>query len=127
MLTFNVEKLRSDVQRAETPDLLDRITAYRAGMEPEAVELIEDELRRRGVSGAEIDERAETCRRDCLFDDTGVALSCSRCRRPAVFEVWGWHRLWGRVPLFPRRLRYCEEHRPIPSSDRQGPENTTAR
>jgi hypothetical protein len=117
MLTFNVEKCRADVQRAETADLLDRVTAYRDGMDQQAIALIEAELGRRGVSPAEIVERTETCRRECVFDAMGIALPCSQCRRPAVTAVWGWHRLWRRLPLFPRRLRFCKEHDPNPNRD----------
>ena len=31
----------------------------------------------------------------------GTAVRCSFCHRPAVAEGWGWHRLWGVLPLFP--------------------------
>jgi hypothetical protein len=120
VLTFSIEKCRADVRKAETIDLFDCVTAYREGMDPQAIEVIEGELRRRGVTRAEIDERVEACRRECLFDAAGVALRCSRCRRPAVAEVWGWHRVWRWVPLFPRRLRLCAEHDPNRSRDCQG-------
>jgi hypothetical protein len=110
MQAFDVQKCLVEVRGAETADLLDRITAYRAGMEPRAIELIEQELRDRGVAQAEIDAHAEACRQSCLFDVTGTALACSCCRRPAVAEVWGWHRLWGVVPLFPSKRRYCRIH-----------------
>jgi hypothetical protein len=116
MLKFNAEKCLAEVSKAETTDLLDRITAYRLGMEPQAIEIIEHELERRGVSGAEIAARGEECRRECTFDRNGVALPCSRCRRPAVVAVMGWHRLWGVLPLFPRRQHYCDQHRPGPNA-----------
>jgi hypothetical protein len=112
MMEFDPEKCRAAARQAETDDLLDQVTAYRRGLEPEAIELIEQELRRRGVTQAAIADRAEECRRECLLDDTGTALKCSRCQRPAVAQVLGWHRLWGILPLFPRSLRVCKEHRP---------------
>ena len=112
MLNLNLQKVCAEIGRAETEDLLDRVTAFREGMEPDAVALIEQELQRRKVNGEQIKGRLEECRRDCLFDAAGVALTCSRCRRPAVTRAIGWHRLWGLLPLFPRRTRYCKAHRP---------------
>jgi hypothetical protein len=112
MLKFDPQKCLLEVRRADSEDLLDRVTAYRDGMEPPAVDLIEGELRRRGVVQAAIDVRMAECRRECIFDAENVALPCSRCRRPAIAEMVGWHRLFGLVPVFPRSLRYCREHTP---------------
>ncbi len=81
------ERLAVNVRSASTQDLLDRATLYRDGMEPEALELIEEELRRRGLTAAQ---------------QVDHALAVSR--------GWGWHRLWGKVPLFPRRVTLCAEH-----------------
>ncbi len=111
MLEFDAQRCLGEVRQAETADLLDRVTAYRNGMEPEAVELMEQELRRRGVDAAAIAAHAEQCRRECVFDASGTARSCSRCRRPAVALVRRWHRLWGMLPLYPRWLPLCAEHR----------------
>jgi hypothetical protein len=112
MLKLDPQKCLAEMQRAETADLLDRVTAYRQGMEPAALTLMEHELNRRGVPQSAIDQRMAECGRECLFDAGGVALQCSRCRRPAVTEVRDWHRLWGVLPLFPRSFRCCSEHRP---------------
>jgi hypothetical protein len=114
MLRYNHERVLADVRRATTEDLLDRVTAYRAAMEPEALDLIEAELRSRGVTAAQVADHDERCRREVLFGPDGVAARCSRktCHRPAVAEGWAWHRLWGRLPLFPRFYRYCAEHPP---------------
>ncbi len=112
MFHFDPQKCLLEVRRADTADLLDRITAYRQGMEPEAVDLIEQELRRRGVAQVAVDARMAECRRDCIFDGADIALPCSRCRRPAIAEMYGWHRLFGIVPVFRRSLRYCKEHQP---------------
>lgn len=111
MWAFDAQRVQANVQQASTEDLLDRITAYRAGLEPAAIALIEEELQRRGVTAAQIAAHAQT-RQDCLYDAAGVALTCSRCSRPAVVAAWGWHRLWGVVPLFPRRFPYCAVHQP---------------
>src|SRR5687767_4951969 len=104
-------KILANARAADTDDLLDRVTVYRAGMEPEAIDLIEMELRRRGVTEEEIAQHAEQYR-DCLRDQAGNVIMCSCCRKPAVTQAWGWHRIWNRVPAFPRRYRYCAEHRP---------------
>lgn len=107
---WNEEKVRENIRKASTLDLLDRITAYRKGMEPEAIEWIEDELYRRGVTAAQIAEHREECERECIMLPDGMTAMCSFCRRPAVAEGLGWHRVFGVLPLFPRWFRYCKEH-----------------
>ena len=109
---FDRERVQSNVRQATTEDLLDRATVYREGMEPEALRLIEDELRRRGVGPAEVEAHAESRRSTMLTGPDGLPVKCARCWRPAVMEEWGWQWLWKLVPIFPRRMRYCEEHRP---------------
>jgi len=108
----NWEVVRANVRRAATEDLLDRATVYREGMEAEALVLVEEELRERGIGRDAIAEHERKRREEVRFDSQGIALRCRRCRRPAVVETWGWHRLWGIVPLFPRRFAWCEEHKP---------------
>jgi hypothetical protein len=109
MLKLDLDRVRDNVQRATTDDLLDRVTLYRKGMEPEAIEIIEAELRARGVTAAQqVDYEAS--RSDVLRDADGVALRCGRCGAPAVTQVRTWHRLWGLLPLFPRWLPLCAEH-----------------
>jgi hypothetical protein len=109
MLQPELERLRSNVRAASTEDLLDRATVYRDGMEPDALAVIEDELRRRGVTAAQQVDHGAQCS-NVLTDPQGLALRCERCSRPAVWRGWVWHRLWGLLPLFPRRVRLCEEH-----------------
>jgi hypothetical protein len=106
-MRFNADHVRTNVQQATTEDLLDRLTVYAEEMEPEALEIVEAELRRRGVSTRQIREHAE--QRNTL-EEGGHTVRCSFCERPAVRRGWGWHRLWGWVPLFPRSYCYCEEH-----------------
>jgi hypothetical protein len=108
---FDPQRVRANVRRAETEDLLDRITVYRAGMEPEALDLIEVELRARGLSLAEIEAHAERRRGQTIPLPDGTAVRCSFCERPAMGQGWGWHRLWGLLPVFPRYYSYCEQHR----------------
>jgi hypothetical protein len=112
MLKFKADPFLAEIQATDTADLMDRATAYREGLEPLAATMIDEELHRRGVAQAQIDIHADRCRRECLFDAHGVAFTCSQCRRPAIGEAATWHRLWGVVPLFPARVRYCKEHEP---------------
>jgi hypothetical protein len=109
-MEWDEQKVLVNIRKADTDDLLDRITAFRAGMEPEAVEMVETELERRGVLDVDIAAHWESCQRECLFYADGTAMTCSFCRKPAVKRKWGWHKLWKRVFLFPLRLRYCKDH-----------------
>jgi hypothetical protein len=109
---INRERIGDNVRQAATEDLLDRATVYREGMEAEALDMIERELQQRGVSRDAIAEHERKRREEILFDSQGTALKCYRCRRPAVVETWGWHRLWGVLPLFPRYFAWCAEHKP---------------
>jgi hypothetical protein len=108
----DLERVRANVQRATTEDLLERATAYRDGMEPEALAIIEEELHRRGVGEEEVRAAAERWQREGMPDSAGMAQSCSFCPRPAVATGWSWLRVLKVVPLLPVRVRYCEAHRP---------------
>jgi hypothetical protein len=110
-LELNLERVKANVQKAETEDLLDRATVYRDGMEPAALELIDSELRARGVSAADIAAHRER-RARTIYAADGLPRKCEECSRPAVVRRWGWHRIWGSLPVFPRLLSYCEEHMP---------------
>jgi hypothetical protein len=115
---FDLKKIARNVQQATTEDLLNRATAYRAGMEPEALRLIEEELRRRGVTSGQIEEHAAQVREESLILEDGTAAKCSFCHNPAVGERWGWHKLFGGpIPLFPRSYRYCRDHLPEEKAD----------
>ncbi len=113
-MQYDGDKVRENAHKAEMEDLLDRVTVYREGMEPDALYVIEDELRRRGVTAADVDAHARRRGAAGLCDDRGLPARCSLCDRPAVTRGWGWHRLWGRrwLPVLPRPLWYCETHRP---------------
>jgi hypothetical protein len=108
-------RVRKNVQEAETDDLLDRVTVYRAGLEAESLAVIEEELRSRGVHPAQIRAHEEAQSPGVLFEKPGLAFSCSRCHRPAVARVWRLGRLWGILPLFPRLVYLCPEHLGRPS------------
>jgi hypothetical protein len=116
---FDLQNIARNVQKATTEDLLNRVTAYRAGMEPEAIRLIEEELRRRGVTSGQIEEHAAQVREESLILEDGTAAKCSFCHNPAVGERWGWHKLFGGpIPLFPRSYRYCRDHLPTEKGER---------
>jgi hypothetical protein len=110
---YDPKRVRENASKAGTEDLLDRVTVYRADMESEALYVIEDELRRRGVTAADIDAHERRRQEAGLCDDGGMPAQCNFCTRPAVVRQWGWHRLFRRwLPLFPRRFWYCAVHRP---------------
>jgi hypothetical protein len=113
-MLFDIDRVKRNVQDATTEDLLDRATVYRAGMEPQALDVIEGELRERGITGEQIKEHERQRREDTFLLPDGTVLQCSFCYRPAVAEGWGWHRMWGLLPVFPRFYRYCPVHRPEP-------------
>ncbi len=111
-MQLDLDRTRADVEKATTEDLLDRTTIYRAGMEPEALALIDDELHRRGALPEDVAAHAEWRRKAAIWDEDGLAVKCEKCARPAVVTSRGWHRLWGLVPVFPRTFALCAEHRP---------------
>jgi hypothetical protein len=110
---FDRDRVMNNVRAADTEDLLDRVTAFRDGMEPEAVNIIEEELANRGIDSDDIKRHASEICSDMLRDSDGWAYRCSFCNRPAVERRWGWHRLWGMAPIpIPRLYNYCRAHRP---------------
>jgi hypothetical protein len=111
-MKLDLEQVQANVRQATTEDLLDRATVWREEMEPAALDLIDAELRRRGVGAVEVEAHKEQHRLKALRSPDGPAPRCCRCQRPAVAVTWGWQRLWGLLPLFPRRFAWCEEHRP---------------
>jgi hypothetical protein len=119
-MKLDLERVRHNVRQSSTEDLLDRLTVFGVGMEPEALRIIEEELRDRGISGAQIEAHAAARGPVVLTLADGTARSCSFCRRPAVAEGWGWHQLWGLVPVFPRYYFYCAAHQPRASTSLWG-------
>jgi hypothetical protein len=111
MLEFDPQRVLVNVRSSETQDLLNRVTVYRDGMEPEALSIIEEELYSRGVSAAQIADHRERAGKDVVLCE-GIAAKCTFCHEPAVAHGWAWHRLWGKVPLFPRHAYFCRNHQP---------------
>ena len=109
-MRFDIRAVAAYVRRADTEDLLDRVTVYREGMEPAALDLMEGELDRRGVTREEIADHDRERRATAILLPDGTAVRCSFCDRPAVARRWGWHWVFGRVPVFPWRFRRCGAH-----------------
>jgi hypothetical protein len=114
-MRFVAQRVRRNVREAETEDLLDRATVFRAGMEPEALEIIEAELRRRGIRADEIDAHAAArTTQPALIGKDGLPTQCSFCIRPAVAKGWRWAWGWGWfLPVLrPHHFYYCAFHQP---------------
>jgi hypothetical protein len=106
------ERVRENVKKAETEDLLDRATVFREELEPTAAALVEEELRGRGYGHDRIREHAEARARQGLLWEGNVAVRCTYCFRPAVAAGWGWFKVFGVLPLLPRYVCRCATHRP---------------
>lgn len=113
-MELRLEKVQKNAEVSDTEELLNRITVFRSGMEPDAIIIIEDELRRRGISAQHIAEHSRKHEGVVLCWDDGCAACCSFCREPAIATDWGWHKLYGKIPLFPKRYYYCQRHLPEP-------------
>ncbi|VTS07185.1 unnamed protein product [Tuwongella immobilis] len=111
-MQYDPERVAANIRNAETEDLLDRITVYRSEMIPEAIEMVELELKRRGISTKRMEAHAAHREESIHYHPDGRVIRCSFCTRPAVIRRWGWHWLWGRIPIFPRPFAYCEICRP---------------
>ena len=113
-MDLDLKKVVAFMRKAEDEDLLDRVTVYRGEMEPAALDLFEGELSRRGFTRDMMAEHGVDFRSDAIENADGTIARCSYCARPAVVQGRGWHRLWKRIPLFPRIFAYCRTHAPEP-------------
>ncbi len=109
-MRFDPDKTLANARRAETEELLDRVTAFREGMEPEAVEIIEAELARRGITPEDIHAHYRAFQHQVIEEKDGFVARCSFCQRAAIESRYAWHKLWGILPLFKRMFYYCEKH-----------------
>ncbi|MFO0823634.1 MAG: hypothetical protein U0792_11045 [Gemmataceae bacterium] len=121
MRGLDLRRVAEFIRKAETEELLDRVTVYREGMEPAALDLMEGELDRRGVTRDEIAEHGRNRWETAIRLPDGTALRCSFCNRPAIVQARGWTRLLVVVPLFPRVFAYCEVHNPDRPTDDADP------
>lgn len=113
-MRLDLREIAENARRADTTDLLDRVTVYRDTMEPAAVDLFEAELSRRGVDRAAIAAHAVASRESAVIRPDGTVVRCEFCDRPAVRTAVGWHRIGRLVPVFRRTFAYCMEHDPAP-------------
>jgi hypothetical protein len=111
-MLFDVNRVRANARQATTEDLLDRVTVFRADMESAAVAVIEEELRRRGVTPEQVQAHGERAAHQAIRLADGSVARCELCDRPAVMEQEGWQRLLSLVPLYWRTFYYCAQHRP---------------
>ena len=74
-----------------------------------AVDLIENELYRRGMSREAIAEHAQK-KAAWVTGSDGKVLRCAFCDSPAVVQNWSWFRAWGRIPIFPKKIPRCGSH-----------------
>ena len=110
MSESELEKVAEFSRTANTDELLDRVTAFRADHDSEAIRVFERELRNRGIGREELERRTVEMQETVLKTANGAAIHCYFCDRPATVRIVAWHRLWGKVPLFPRPMSVCGEH-----------------
>jgi len=111
-MKFDLRRVAEFIRGAGTEELLDRVTVYREGMEPAALDLMEMELDRRGVTRDDMAEHERMRMESAILRPDGTAIRCDFCDRPATIRRWSWHRLFGRLPIFPRIFAYCAVHAP---------------
>lgn len=116
-MDFDLKRVAEFIRGADTEELLDRVTVYREGMEPAALDLMEGELDQRGITREEIAAHDAKQRENAIMLSDGTAMRCSFCNRPAVVQARRWHRLFGRIPIFPRVFAYCAFHSPDKPED----------
>jgi hypothetical protein len=109
-MKYRPEKTLAEAAKADSRDLLDRVTVFREGMEPEAVEIIEAELARRGIGPDEIRQHHQQLKHRVLLRTDGLPARCALCPRAATESARGWFRLMRLIPLFPQNVYYCDEH-----------------
>src|SRR5438552_1414817 len=76
-MLFDADRLQRNVETATTEDLLDRATVHAAGMEREALDLIEAELRRRGVTAEQQRARGERGKDRWFIRPDGTVITWS--------------------------------------------------
>jgi hypothetical protein len=109
---LDLDKVRTNAEKTTVEELLDRVTVFRGLMEPEAVEVIEQVLWRRGVGPERVAAYGREASASVIRRSDGSAEACSYCPRAAVARGWGWHRFRGGLPIFPRPVRWCPDHKP---------------
>ncbi|MBI3407401.1 MAG: hypothetical protein HY040_03470 [Planctomycetes bacterium] len=116
-MQLDPQRVWKNAREATTVDLLDRLTAFRDGLEPAAKPILEAELRERGIGPMEIHAHGLALEGKCLKNSDGTVARCSLCLRPAVAADWNWFRLWRVIPIFPWKFLYCQDHARLHSTD----------
>ena len=80
MFEVILDRIAENIRRMPTRELLDRLTAYRAGMQPEAIIMMEQELEQRGVSRETIAAHETAVNEVALSDAHGCAHSMQQVR-----------------------------------------------
>ena len=111
-MKFDPQRVRANAQNSSTEDLMDRMTVWRDELEPAAVEIVAAELRQRGLGPEAIEAHRQRRAAAGVYRSDGITWKCSLCDKPARDRRWGWHRLWGWLPVFPRKFAYCADHDP---------------
>lgn len=109
---MDARRVREDARTASTEVLLDRVTVFREEMQGPAIEIMEAELRARGVQqDAVAAHAAARVSAGLVRHPDGTVVRCAYCPRPATVRARRWQRLWGWfLPLFPRQFSLCPEH-----------------
>lgn len=110
-MEFDPARVRENAKKADTPELIDRVTVYRADLDDQALPLLMQELKARGVTPEQIVAH-EQSRGAVLTTPAGAARQCSYCSSPALTQGKGWFRLFGLIPVVPRDLYFCAGHQP---------------
>jgi hypothetical protein len=111
-MKLDLERVRANVRAATTEDLLDRATLFRSGMEPAALEIIDEELHSRGVTPEALMAHEAVRGVGLVKGPDGLPRVCAKCGRPATWEGCRWGRWVGwLLPFAALRSAYCDEHR----------------
>jgi hypothetical protein len=110
IMEISPAKLLAHVGQMEQAELLDRVTVFRDALEPDAVEVMEAELARRGIGPEEIHQHYRQIKHRVLRDAHGIPAQCSWCERAAVEMREDFHKLWRLIPVAKRIWYYCERH-----------------
>lgn len=109
-MRLDLKTIAARMRKAETEQLMDRVTVFREEMEPAAVDLIEGELSRRGVTEQQLSDHTQQREEYLIRRPDGSVVRCNFCERPAVVQARGWYRILRFVPLYPRLFSCCGVH-----------------
>jgi hypothetical protein len=110
IMEISPAKLLAHVAQMDQEELLDRVTVFREVMRPDAVEVMEAELARRGIGPDEIHQHHRQIKHRVLRDSHGIPAQCSWCERAAVEKREDFHKFWRLIPVAKRIWYYCDRH-----------------